>query len=251
MRKTDWVFLIFPISQIMILAGEFMGKGNATAFFYIGLAFGLISDVILLYFLLRGRKKEALEKALEEMVYLKDVENFRNDLLEQQQKQIQEIKKILEVHMQDLDALERYLEETRTPVYCMNPVVNAVVSEKEKKCSELGFQLENNLIVPKEMNVEPLHICSIFSNLLDNALEAVSELEKSQRKIMVYAEIKGNYFIVKVVNSAAKAHVNRKIRKGHGYGTRILDDITKKYDGNFHSFFENGLYTAVVAIKVG
>ena len=36
----------------------------------------------------------------------------------------------------------------------------------------------------------------------------------------------------------------------NGYGTKIIESIAKKYDGSFTMRFENGVMTAVVALKL-
>ena len=150
---------------------------------------------------------------------------------------------------QDMMRMQEELENSRPNAYCKHAVINAVLSEKEKTCTELGCSFETDLIIPGKLNVEPLNICSIFSNLLDNAIEAVGELPEKERKISVHGELRGNYLFVKVKNPTTKEHAQRKRRQGRGYGTQILQDIAKKYDGQYVASFEKGIYTAMVGVK--
>lgn len=266
MKKEYVLFLIFPISQVMMILGDYLSMGHSDGVGYLGIGLGVVADVILLYVLIRGSKKEQVEKELEEVRYLKEIENARNDLLEKQHRELQAMRKELECRIrkiseqmensgktetveQELDELQRSLENTRPNAYCQNAVVNAVLAEKEKVCQSLGFSLDAELQVPRTTKVDPLHLCSIFSNLLDNAIEAVEELEEKERRVEIRTEIKGSYLFVKVQNPATQAHAKRRKRKEHGYGTLILEDIAKNYDGTYHAAFENGCYTAAVSVK--
>jgi sensor histidine kinase regulating citrate/malate metabolism len=134
--------------------------------------------------------------------------------------------------------------------YSSNVIVNAVVREKDQKCKDLGFDLELDLMIPNKLEIEPLHVCSIFSNLLDNALEAVENMEPSKRSIQLWAEIKNNYLCMKVSNTTRKEHVRRKRRKNRGYGSLILQDIAGKYDGTYTTSYAEGIYSAAVVVKV-
>lgn len=265
MKKEYLMFLVFPISQMMMIAGDYKALKNLDALGVAGIVLSVIADLVLVYVLIHGSQKEKLEKELEKTRYLNEIESERNRIMEKRQEELFEMKSSFEKRIaeindsfalgnkeqaeQDIDRLQEELERSRQKVYCRHAVVNAVLSEKEKDCSELGFELDTNLMIPEKLNVEPLNICSIFSNLLDNAIEAVEELPENQRKISVQGEIKGNYLFVKVENPTTKEHAQRKKRKGHGYGTQILQDIAKKYEGQYLATFEKNIYTATVGVK--
>lgn len=265
MRKEYIFFLIFPISQILMAAGDYSITKNTNIFSSAGFVLSIVADIILLFVLIRGAKKEKIEKELEELKYLKGIESERNELLENGQqelynmrtefeKRIEEITKNMESGkkedaIKEMDNLQRELDSTRKAAYCQNPIVNAVMSEKAKECQLKKIVLEVDLMVPRKMEVEPLHICSVFSNLLDNAIEAVDSYEGTDNAISVNAAIKGNYLFIKVKNPSTKEYVNRKRRKERGYGTQILADIANRYEGKYEAFFKSNYYTATVIVK--
>lgn len=266
MKKEYLFFLVFPISQIMMIAGDYEALKNMDILGNVGVVLSVIADIVLLYVLIHGSKKEKLEKELERVRYLNEIESERNSIMEKRQKELVEMKNSFEKRISaindslasgdreraelDIDKLQEDLERSKPNTYCKHAVVNAVLSEKEKVCSELGFSLDTDLMIPAKINVEPLNVCSIFSNLLDNAIEAVEVLPESERKIRVHGEIKGNYLFVKVENPSTKEHAQRKKRKNRGYGTQILEDIAKKYDGQYLASYESGVYAATVGMKV-
>lgn len=265
MKKEYLLFLIFPVSQFMLIAGEYKAMKSSDILGNTGLILSVAADIVLLYVLIHGAKKEKLEKELEKIRYLNEIESERNEIMEKRQKELFAMKedfekRILEIQRSleagdtetaehDMDTLQEKLESTRPNAYCNHAVVNAVLSEKEKICKSLGFSMDTDLIIPGKLEVEPLHMCSIFSNLLDNAIEAVEEFEEAGRNISVHAELRGNYLFLKVKNPATKKHAERKRRKDRGYGTQILDDIAKKYDGQYMAVYEDGYYSASIGVK--
>ena len=103
--------------------------------------------------------------------------------------------------------------------------------EKQRKIDSLNIKAEIQLLIPRGLKMDPLHLCSLFSNLLDNALEALAELPENERELELNAEMKGIYLFVKARNTTVKSHALRKIRKGRGYGTQIIQNLAKIYDG--------------------
>ena len=265
MKKEYLLFLVFPISQIMMIAGDYEAFKNMDILGDVGIVLSILADLILLYIVVRGSQKEKLEKELENVHYLKEIESERNRIMEKRSKELLEMKeyfakRIAEINdrlavgdaehaEEDMDQLQEELKKNETREYCKHAVVNAVLNEKEKACKGLGFSLETELLIPSQLQVEPLNICSIFSNLLDNAIEAVENMEEEARRISVHGELKGNYLFIKVKNPATQEHVQRSKREEHGYGVQIIKDIAQKYDGQYLVTYENGIYTAVVIVK--
>lgn len=265
-KKRYLLFLIIPVSQILMLGGKYIFTSQVGILGVVGIILSVIADMFLFYTLLHGAKKEIMEKEVEELRYLKEIESRRNFLLNEKQTQLDFLKEELENLKekinrslgegdrqgagQYMEELQKQIDSARYENYCQNRIVNAIISEKQKRCSALGFCLETELLISDKISIEPLHLCSVFSNLLDNAIEAVEELEQTRRKIRVDAKMEGKYLFIKVQNSSSEDHAYRKIREDHGIGTFILDNISKKYEGSYLHDFDQGNYTATVVLKV-
>lgn len=61
--------------------------------------------------------------------------------------------------------------------------------------------------------------------------------------------MKGSYLFVKARNTSEKSHALRKRRKSRAYGTQILQELVRTYEGNYQAGYEKGWYTAVVMVK--
>ncbi|GFI10215.1 hypothetical protein IMSAGC007_02682 [Lachnospiraceae bacterium] len=266
MKKEYWIFLILPLGQAMVIIGNYIGLRHFSLLTYIGIILGIAADGVLFYILVRGSQKERLEQEAEAVRHQRETERMRVELLEERRRKLLSMQKELEARFQylneeiergnmesarqELQSLQEKLKAAKPNSYCQNMIVNAVLDEKEKRCKEHGAIMEVNAFIPRKPGVEPLHLCSIFANLLDNAIEAVKEIEASRRLIEINAEMKGNYLFIKVKNETTYEHAKRKKREGRGNGTLILKDIVQKYDGSYKAGYKEGIYTSVLMLRV-
>ena len=265
MKKENVLFLVIPFSQVLILSGNLTGERSLNFWGYGGILLSIAADLLLLYVLLWSSRREKLRKELQELSYLQETEHMQNEMLEARQKELLEMRSDFEKRLgeireklqqgeeeaakREMDSFQASLDKTRPADYCQNAVVNAILSEKEKEFQRLGVRTELGLLIPRGLKLDPLHLCSLFSNLLDNALEALAEIPEEERKLELNAEMKGAYLFVKARNATARSHALRKRRKGRGYGTQILEDLAKTYEGKYEAGYDKGWYTAVVMVK--
>lgn len=200
--------------------------------------------VFFFYELICGRKKEEIQKEIEEVSYLQEIECIRHEMFAEKEQELLHLKQIFDDQLEnirkriangeveaakvEMDHFQKSLDETRPEEYCQNRVVNAVMSEKARQCRKKNIELDAELMVPAALRMDALQICSLFSNLMDNAIEAVTiENTKECRWIRVNTEVKNAYLCIKISNPAAPSHVVRKKRDGHGYGTKIIQGYCK------------------------
>lgn len=265
MKKKNLQLLVIPVSQLLILSGNITGKLNLNFWGYGGIVLSIAADLLLLYVLIWGSRQGKFRKELQEISYLQETEHIQNEMLEAKQKELldmrvdfekrlDEIREKLkrgekEMAYQEMDIFQNSLDEICPADYCQNTVVNAILSEKQKEADGLNVKTEIQLLIPRGLKMDPLHLCSLFSNLLDNALEALAELPENERRLELHAQMKGGYLFVKARNTATKSHALRKRRNGRGYGTQILQNLARTYEGKYQAEYENGWYTAVVMVK--
>lgn len=259
--------LMIPASQILLVAGYICSQQKLDLWGLSGILVFLIADGVLFYELICGRKKEEIQKEIEEVSYLQEIECIRHEMFAEKEQELLHLKQIFDDQLEnirkriangeveaakvEMDHFQKSLDETRPEEYCQNRVVNAVMSEKAKQCRKRNIELDAELMVPAALRMDALQICSLFSNLMDNAIEAVTiENTKECRWIRVNTEVKNAYLCIKISNPAAPSHVVRKKRDGHGYGTKIIQDIVKQYDGVYKTEYRQRVYTATLGIKI-
>lgn len=81
-----------------------------------------------------------------------------------------------------LDTLIDYVMSTKEYAYCADPIVNAVLNENEMICKERGIAFTYGMQITAPLKLNPVVVCSIFSNLLKNAVAGATDaLEDSQK----------------------------------------------------------------------
>lgn len=139
------------------------------------------------------------------------------------------------------------IEETREYRYCEIPVINAILSEKELVCRQNDIQLQTEFMLPDRVSIASIDLCSIFSNLLDNAIRACAQRPQGQsRSIQLRCKMQGDYLIINCQNTVSGGP--RPHPEGTGYGTKILKDIAKRYDGKFQTEFSDGVFIARLVV---
>lgn len=126
-----------------------------------------------------------------------------------------------------------------TTVDCGNRIVSAVVNMEMEKTSASGVKLDAKIAVPPELPFAEADICSLLSNLIDNAAEA-SAACGSDEPVELSIRTEGNYLFVRVRNAVDASRsreellslkTSKKDRELHGCGTKIISKIAKKYGG--------------------
>ena len=202
---------------------------------------------------------ENQRKELELMKLNKEnIEQDEKKLHELKNKYNEELKQILVMYTDNedgdkiassIEALEAKVRSTGEKRFCKNMIVNAVLEDKDRIIKQNGIKAEYSVKAGENTNISNLHLCSIFSNILNNAINACLEIEdKSKRFISVKCDYSGDYMNVLVKNSADK-NQKKKIRSSeHGWGMKILDDIAQHYNGRLEYGFKDGIYSTMVSL---
>lgn len=104
-------------------------------------------------------------------------------------------------------------------------------------------------MIERRLDIDPVVLSSIFSNLIDNAMKAVQTMPDSERIITVKAALNGDYLTVKVENPAEQKYVRDEGRKH--YGHLIMQDLADRYHGNWNTTYQKHMYLATTSIMEG
>lgn len=136
--------------------------------------------------------------------------------------------------------------------YCDNLIVNALLEEKAKACSREAIDLNVRIRLGEETGISRLHWCSIFTNLLDNAIHACGKLEEGRKWIDLQCGIRGSYICIMIKNPAARpkrSFLRADATRAHGWGMEILKDVAAAYNGYFNSRYKNGMFKATLILQ--
>ena len=135
-------------------------------------------------------------------------------------------------------------------------VVDAVINNKAHYAQ--GKDIAINFLgnIP-DIGVSPQDLCLIFSNLIDNAIEACEKLS-GEKIIDIEVGLRQNFFILSISNPCASAPVKRngairtikKDKSLHGIGLKNVSVTAEKYSGVLVTDYSNGVFCADVRLPI-
>lgn len=151
-----------------------------------------------------------------------------------------------------LSSMQSGLLSVRNVNYCDDRTVNAVLTVKLSDERLDGINVTTDLHGCKASGLEPVELCSLFSNLFDNAVEACLRSEKSEGKyIALKSGVKNGMFVLRCENSSAGSFSTMTSKgKGHGYGLRIVNDICQAHGGELTISSGSGSVKATAVIEL-
>lgn len=153
----------------------------------------------------------------------------------------EQVQEFIKNVMEDLDAI--------TPKqYCENETVNLLCSSYERKARQLNVRLTIHALLPEKIPLSDTELCSVVSNGLENALQAASQSELSEKWVKLYCEVKQNKLLIQIRNPYAGEVVIRNglpvaSREGHGYGCHSIQTIVQRNGGHCTFVAEAGMFT--------
>ncbi len=165
------------------------------------------------------------------------------------QNNINAIKMLIEV--------EKELDNIKSTKYCENELLNIILSIKIEEAKKYDINIELKIDYFIELNMEDIDVCNIFTNLLDNSIEAVKRNENKNIKLYIYE--KNGYVIIKnenfckcykknKKNKIGKFETTKKDKKSHGYGIKIIEKTLEKYNGDLNIRIDNGIFRMIILL---
>ena len=259
-----WYYLLFPTSQVVLLAvaGIYCTTYNMPLNRYLYLLIAAIFCFAADWILFRSmrelsEKTIADERALWYEQLLDQQQSYYSYILADQEEashirhdmrnQIQTVYALMQSGDSDtaqaqLGELTRMTEQHQS--FCRNRIVDAILHVKDLQYRDRGIKLQCQCSVPEDLAVAGTDLCSLFSNLLDNAANAVDPLEPQQKIVSLSSVFDQNVFIVRCENPypGEKSLLPSHRPDGHGLGLSILEDLAKRYQGEMNTETDNEIF---------
>lgn len=125
-----------------------------------------------------------------------------------------------------------------TPINTDNPTLNAILNVEIEKAIQNDISFSYT-VTDSLSFVSSTDVVSIIGNLCDNAIEYLSTIDKSQRKMSLEITVKNGYRIIvcrnTIISSVLSVNPNMKTTKNdetlHGKGLGILRSVAEEYNG--------------------
>ncbi len=142
---------------------------------------------------------------------------------------------------------------TRNNMYFSgNDVVDTILNhDLPHNCrEEVNVTIYGNL--PEIRTVSAIDLCTLFSNLLSNAINASNQcVEDCESKLEISFSGGNRYFSIKISNSVLAQDISQKKKdRNHGYGLNKIKNVLEKYDGRFEQNVENEMFSITVYLPI-
>lgn len=207
------------------------------------------------------------------------IANYQNELITKHCEEVQNIYKTMRGwrhdyhnHIQTLLALTEDPQRSReyllrlnddltrvdTVLKTGNVMVDAILNSKLSLIQSRHIRISAKAVVPSELPISEVDLCTIIGNLLDNAMEAALRQEQEAgRFIRVYIGILKNQLYISVQNSAGgqlrksgRSYLTTKNGSGHGFGLIRIDRIVEKYEGYINRQNEEGVFATEILLPL-
>ncbi|WP_294239772.1 ATP-binding protein [Pseudobutyrivibrio sp.] len=150
-----------------------------------------------------------------------------------------------------------------------NKVLDVILTTKSLQCQKKKITL--NAMVDGDLlgEIHVKDICSLFGNVLDNAIEATQQLEDEEKRIITLSVRRRNQFIIVECENCSdsenvrlrSSHNKRRFRKDnlprttkkdnvkHGFGLKSIAQVAEKYGGAMNCSYEDGWFKVKVLLS--
>jgi len=178
----------------------------------------------------------------------------------------EEIQRLQKERQENIDALEEQIREYEDPFgeptaeaaaerITGDPAVDSLLSDMERVCREKDVRLQCRIAVVPQGLMEKRQLCSLLGNLLDNAIEAASQVHG---QVQVESRIVRGQWVLITENSKspdlaplANGMRSTKRGEGHGIGSKIIDQLVAQADGYIDRKDLGDRFRIFIAVPIG
>ena len=152
------------------------------------------------------------------------------------------------LHEKRLSQAEAYLTGLRkrsaplgTSISTGNTALDALLREKLSYAKAQGIRVKHSIKIPAGLAIENLDLCSLFSNLFDNAVTACQE-ETVTRSLSLRTVTRGRVLMIESINPTTAAGIRE------GTGLRNVRQLAEKYHGTVETELKDGIFRISVLL---
>lgn len=131
------------------------------------------------------------------------------------------------------------LQNLQTPsarIKTGNSALDAILSTKKALAESKGIIVDMEVQISDQLPLEPVDVCVIFGNALDNAIEACDRITEGEKKISLVLVQRAGKLFCHLINTAPMnpskdfSITSKADKENHGFGLVNLKESLEKYD---------------------
>lgn len=139
-----------------------------------------------------------------------------------------------------------------------NVTLDIILNDKKDLCDKYNINFIALIDFSKCKFIKDIDICDIFSNILDNAIEACNKITLDPKEIILKGNVINDFYIIKAENTK----INDILIKGndiltdktdtlkHGFGIKSIKNSINKYDGTCLIEHNKSRFTMIISIPM-
>ena len=155
-----------------------------------------------------------------------------------------------------IQSLIEQKEEYLYSFSCSNLVISGIVNLELTKAKIANKKIKFKVVVPPHLPFEDSDLLSLITNIVDNSIENFKPVDNKD-VINVSVVTQQDYLRITAFNSVDPSSAKEKPslrttkkNRGHGYGTKIIKNIAKKYEGYVTFTYEENKFVCDCLINM-
>ena len=158
-----------------------------------------------------------------------------------------------------LSEIESLVDNYDIALHTGNNALDVILTEKNMYCYSKKIRLTCTLDGERLSFINSYDLYALFGNAIENAIEAVEQLEVDEKKFISLAmRTNGNIIIIDVINFYDKElkigkdgfpSTSKPNKNDHGYGMYSMGKIAQKYGGGISYNAENGEFHLSIMVS--
>ena len=163
----------------------------------------------------------------------------------------------------DMEKVKKYLFAATGKIsdynlhFCENQAVDSVFGYYSTLAKRENIPFHALVSLPTDLSIDEINLCLVFSNLLENAIQASVKTEPARRKINVEVYPHHNHLLLIHVENTFDGKIQQENnvfqsskRSGNGIGIESVRHITDKNGGVCDFTYEDGIFSAKIMLRI-
>lgn len=212
----------------------------------------------------RRRYEEIQDKVKQQYKYYRNIESRQeesNRMWHDINNHLGCIRQLIDNHHPEeateyLNKINTSINRLRGNINTGSLILDAILNDKYEIAQMNGINMTLELDQVVIDFIDSIDVCTIYGNLLDNAIEACMKMPENKREINIISRNIKGFIAVKIVNTTAEEIIikNNRIattkadRYKHGIGLINICETIEKYGGNITMDCENNQFTTNILL---
>lgn len=227
----------------------------------------LLLFILLFEIDLRGKRAQT-ERELLNRTLLEEKYQSLNELYSRNAKLYHDLNNHLNTlyHMmenKDIERAKHYIATISKPVmelkkvtWTGDDIVDVVLNSKINTMEKYGIEYHIDVEYPANTGILPSDLCTILSNLLDNAIDATHENTAVKGSVNIKMQSIRKFLLIEISNPSTPVIIgdtgvpltSKNQSSLHGWGLQNVKQTTEKYNGSFQCEYSNGVFFTSVLL---